>query len=294
MQPQPLVESRVWELEEYLEYPALGAAIAQANLRRTGTQEHEVVFGPDPNQHVLFYLPGPGTIRRNSLVYFIHGGGWAYGDKTDIRFMGPVWIKAGYTVVSVNYRLAPADRFPSQIEDCTQAFKWIQDNIRNYGGDPDRIAVTGVSAGAHLAALLVTATPWQDKYGIDRTKIKCWIPVSGVHDFMFAGNFYHSVLSNFCLGFLSPSDKSAASPVSFVTGKEPPSLILHGGDDWLVPKTNSIELYQKLKEKGATSELVLVPGYWHCTMFADFGSPEDKVAPVVSEFLARMLPVKKN
>ena len=183
--------------------------------------------------------------RQNPVIFFIHAGA---GDKGDVVFAIPAWLSLGYTVVSINHRAVPADSFPEMVEDVNTALKWVMDYIQDYGGDPNRIAVTGTSCGAHLAALLVTDTKSQKKYGVDISKVKCWFPMSGFYDMDLKENLISPTIKKYIEWICVPS-KQAASPVALATGKEPPCLIIHGGDDWCVPKTNAISLYNHLDKK---------------------------------------------
>lgn len=253
-------------------------------------------YGDDPLQRLdIHHLKKPHNDKKRPVIFFVHGGGWTTEDKNNTRFYALDWINRGYTVVSVNYRLAPNVKHPLQIDDCALALKWVIDNIKDYGGDPNNIALIGHSAGAHLIALLVTDRKWQKKYDIDIKKVKCWIPVSGIYDFEFKGNYLHPILESSILAMLNDSDRKDCSPIDQITGKEPPCLILHGGDDWLVPKKNSIDMYDKLTKKGAKNvELEIVPGYWHCNMMLGYDKKDHKPAKIINEYLEKMLPVKTN
>lgn len=249
-------------------------------------------YSEDPLQRLDIHHIKLPKKKERPVIFFIHGGGWTTEDKSNTRFYALEWIKRGYTVVSINYRLAPNVSHPIQIEDCAKAFKWVQENIKEYGGNPNEIAIIGHSAGAHLAALLVTGKKWHEKYNIDIKAVKCWIPVSGVYDFNLSENYLAPILNSSILAMLGGDvNKTDCSPVSYITGKEPPCLILHGGDDWLVPRSNSIELHSKLVEKGPMDyRLIIVKGYWHCNMMLGYDKPGHKPAEIINGYLDEMLP----
>jgi acetyl esterase/lipase len=98
------------------------------------------------------------------VIFFIHGGVF---DSKQVLPAVLSWLSLGYTVVSINYRSIPENKFSEQIGDCCLALKWVTDNIGKYGGDGNRIAIVGHSKGAYNAAILVTETKWQKKYNID-------------------------------------------------------------------------------------------------------------------------------
>src|ERR1035441_10372570 len=89
------------------------------------------------------------------VVLFIHGGSWMMGDKREQgRPMLHEFVRRGWIAVSCNYRLAPRHPWPAQIEDVTRALGWVKKNIATHGGAPERVVVSGGSAGGHLAALM--------------------------------------------------------------------------------------------------------------------------------------------
>jgi acetyl esterase/lipase len=113
-----------------------------------------VVYGP-LDRHRLDVWRLSTTPSDAPVIYYLHGGAWTFGDKREQgRPMLHEFVRRGWVVVAINYRLAPRYPWPAQIEDATRALGWIKKNIATYGGDPDRVVVAGGSAGGHLAALL--------------------------------------------------------------------------------------------------------------------------------------------
>ncbi|MET8631078.1 alpha/beta hydrolase [Kitasatospora sp. NPDC004669] len=89
------------------------------------------------------------------VTLFFHGGGWVFGDlDTQDNIARTVAGRSGTIVVSVDYRLAPEHRFPAAVDDAYAALNWVADNAPGFGGDGERIAVFGESAGGNLAAVL--------------------------------------------------------------------------------------------------------------------------------------------
>ncbi|MCK5739440.1 alpha/beta hydrolase [bacterium] len=233
----------------------------------------------------IYHLPEK---KLCPVIFFIHAGA---GDKRDVRKAVPAWLALGYSVVSINHRSAPDHSFPEMVEDCNMALKWVMDHIQDYGGDPDRIAITGLSCGAHLAALLVTDTNSLEKYGINIDKVKCWFPMSGFYDMDLKENLISPTIKNYIQWICEPS-KFAASPAALATGKEPPCLIIHGGDDWCVPKTNAISLYNRLNKEKTT--LAILKGYMHAHIFYSYLNADHEPAKLIKDFLAVHLPTPQN
>lgn len=290
-EPLSVLEQKDWDLRTI----AINTRPLLSTIpSRDRTDYFDISYGPDPMQKLdIHYKKGN---KKRPVIFFIHGGGWVMGDKNFSRFVAPTWVDLGYTVVSINYRLAPANTHPAQIEDCAMALKWVMDNIRHYGGNPNKIAITGHSSGAQLAALLVTDESWHKKYHINIKKVKCWFPLSGIYDFNLPENNYHPSMAGYNSAYLGTdaNNKNVASAINYVDGNEPPSLILHGGDDWLVPRTNSINFYNKLKQKGSDSTLAVVSGYWHSHILMCFGEAGHKPTYIVNKFLAKHLPTSQN
>jgi acetyl esterase/lipase len=165
------------------------------------------------------------------------------------------------------------------------------EHIQNYGGDPDRIAVTGISCGGHLAALLVTDTKSQKKYGIDISRIKCWFPMSDFYDMDLKENRISPTITKYIEWICIPS-KQAASPAALATGVEPPCLIIHGGDDWCVPKTNAVSLYNRIDKTKTT--LAILKGYMHVSVFSSLLNSDHEPARLIKNFLATYLPTQQN
>jgi len=101
------------------------------------------------------YSPDDAGTGRPAVM-FIHGGTWRAGDKDHFRNMGPRLADSGFVAASINYRLLPDGQFPNNIQDCLCAYAFLRGHAAEYGIDPDRIAVMGYSAGAHLASIIGT------------------------------------------------------------------------------------------------------------------------------------------
>ena len=127
----------------------------------------------DPNLTTLD-VHVPRNARSAPVLVFVHGGGWAFGDKrlyhsTKLPFL----ISLGYVVVSPNYRLSSVKiRHPNHVNDVAAALRWTVDHIKNFGGDPDGIYLMGHSAGAHLVSLLTISDEFLANVGLNRSKIQ--------------------------------------------------------------------------------------------------------------------------
>jgi acetyl esterase len=119
--------------------------------------------GPRGDVPIRVYTP-PGSADVPPLVLYFHGGGWVIGNiETHDGTCRDLAADSGAVIVSVDYRLAPEHPFPAAVDDCFAALEWVHAHASELGGDPDRLAVAGDSAGGNLAA--VTAMLTRDRHG---------------------------------------------------------------------------------------------------------------------------------
>ena len=278
---KPLLELNNKDSQLYLSY-------SRPVLSHLLTPSKTIKYGAEYLQDLDIYTHQG---RKSApVIFFIHGGS-AYKDQVQPAVRS--WLSLGYTVVSINHRSIPENKFLEQLGDCFLALKWVTDNIGKYGGDGNRIAITGFSAGAHMAAILVTETKWQKKYNIDMQKVKCWIPMSGFYSAELQENYLTPAIANY-LRIIRAQAKNDASPLNHITGREPPSLIIHGRDDWASPRTNATNLYNKLKESGSVTQLEMLKGYFHSNIFIGYNTPNHVPTMLIKSFLAKYLPTKEN
>ena len=131
-------------------------------------------------RHVLdIYTPTTRSDTKLPVMFWIHGGGWQAGDKSDVALKPKVLTERGFVVVSTNYRLLPEVSMEELIGDISKALGWVHKNVAKYGGDPNRLFVGGHSAGAQLAALLCTDDRYLKNEGVSFQVLKGCIPVDG-------------------------------------------------------------------------------------------------------------------
>ena len=131
-------------------------------------------------RHVLdVYTPENRPGKSLPVMFWIHGGGWQAGDKSDVALKPKALTERGFVFVSTNYRLLPEVKMDELIGDVARSVGWVHRNIARYGGDRTRIFVGGHSAGAQLAALICIDDRYLKKEGMSFDVLKGCVPVDG-------------------------------------------------------------------------------------------------------------------
>ena len=227
----------------------------------------DLPYGPDPAHRLDLYLPAAGS-GPAPVIVFLHGGGWAHGDKSPCP--AAALTEFGFAVASVNYRLSPAAPFPAQLDDARAAVRWLRAHAAEHGLDGNRVGVWGISAGGHLAALLGTASTGP----ADAVQAVCdWFgPTDLAHfadDARSAGLTIKPQWPLLIRAFLGgPVDRKAArvahaNPVRTVSAAAPPFLIQHGDRDEWVPLGQSRRLADALAAAGVRHTFAVVRGGGH-------------------------------
>ena len=207
------------------------------------------------------------------LLVFIHGGGWKGGERSDYLVYLIDFAKRGYVTATVSYRLLGDGPYPACIEDIRDAVGWFFSNGDKYGYDPDRIALIGGSAGANLAMLAGygwhrdgEAVPGTILNGQGR-KIKAVVNIYGPADLTTGYARSHPLVTSFIAHSYeeSPELYAEASPVNYLDENDPPTLILHGTSDRLVPASQSDNLKANLDSLGVPCIYYRLP-LWPHTM----------------------------
>lgn len=214
-------------------------------------------------------------VQKAPLLVFIHGGGWKSGDRADYLVYLIAFARKGYVTATVSYRLLDIAPYPASAEDITDVVQWLFKNGDNYGYDPDRIALIGGSAGAHLAML--AGYGWKkDRVVTDssavpaaRHKIKAVVDIYGPTDLTTEFSRSNSTVTNFLAKTYdqAPELFLEASPIHYLNKNNPPTMILHGTSDQIVPISQSDQLKAGLDSLGVPNVYYKVP-LWPHTMDA--------------------------
>ena len=239
-------------------------------------------------------LPRDG---KAPVLLQVPGGAWSIGMRKPQAYpLLSHLADHGWVCVSIDYRVSPRNTWPDHIVDVKRALAWIKEHIAEYGGDPDFVAISGGSAGGHLAALTaLTADDPQFQPGFEDvdTSVVAAVPIYGRYDWVSAqGNGRKEFLA-FLQKFVVKKPIQAnrqvyvdASPSYRLRPDAPPFFILHGQDDSIIPVPEGREFAQALREV-STSPVVYAesPHAQHAFDFY-YGSPRAHyTAQAVEEFL---------
>lgn len=224
--------------------------------------ERGVVFGRGGGRELRadVYTPPPGTGNGAGLL-LVHGGRWSEGDRGQLAGYGILLGRLGFTCVACEYRLSGEARWPAALHDVKAALRWMRTQAASWGVDPDQIAVSGNSAGAHLALMAAgTANDpaWEDAGGQAGagTGVAACISFYGPADLsarMAASEAVEAVRA--LMGEADEAAYRAASPLSHVGPGFPPTLLIHGTRDNLVSPENSVRMSEALRAAGVPVEL---------------------------------------
>ncbi len=249
-------------------------------------------------RHVLdIYTPKGASPKGSPVVFWIHGGGWVVGDKSDVGLKPKVLTERGFVFVSTNYRLLPDVTMEALIEDVAKSLAWVHRNIASYGGDPHRIIVGGHSAGAQLAALICTDDRYLKNEDVSFDALIGCVPVDGdtydIPKIIMTAEHRQTVYGGkmFTFGHRQKFGNDPGKHVEFsaVTHVEkgkgiPPFLLLYfsGSPD---TTAQALRLEASLKAADISAKAYGKRDTNHSRLNNDLGDPDDPATQEIYEFL---------
>lgn len=228
-------------------------------------------------------------------IIFVHGGAWKGGNREVYHYYCVKLAEKGYVVATISYRLTGVAPFPAAVQDVKCAVRWLRAEAERLHVDPDRIAMAGGSAGGHLSLMAGYVTDHPELEGTGgnpevSSRVQAVVNFYGPTDLTTDFARDNDVVVKF-LGGESYADKPElyrlASPNTHVSADDPPTLILHGSIDTVVPIAQAELLVDKLKEAGVPYEYDRVEGWPH-TMDLEANVNRHCLAKI-EEFLDRHL-----
>lgn len=244
--------------------------------------------GPEPRPAEV-QAPGEGRPEAlRPVVVFVHGGAWRAGDKRVGRDKAAWFTQAGFVYVSINYRLAPEHTYPAFTEDVADAIVWLREHAAEFGGDADRIALVGHSAGAHLVTLAATHASLLPERGVDPASLAAVVSLdTAAHEISPADDRAgRRAMLEHAFG-TSAEAHADASPVAHLHADRatPPMLLVYAAAR-RESRTANTSFAAQVVELGGTTEL-LAADKDHAGVNRDLASAGDAMAEAVLAFLRR-------
>ncbi len=262
-------------------------SVTPKRAARKFTVLQDEVYAEHTGQKLMcdVYLPvddiGVDDHLLRPAVVVVHGGAWSSGSKWTMAGYARKLAEDGVVAVAIDYRHAPAFRFPSQVDDVRAALHWVNQQTDRFRVDADRIGLFGYSAGGHLACLIGTlqdepfaavceTSDWPENDAR-------WGELPGVLavcagappcDFREWPADSRS-LAHFLKGTrrAEPHLYTVASPANYVSAGDSATLFIHGDRDFIVPIENSLRMFDQQRAHGVASEMVTVQRHGHLTTF---------------------------
>jgi arylformamidase len=263
--------------------------------------QREVPYATPALERQVLDIYSPKDAKNLPVIFWIHGGGWQAGDKSEVQLKPKAFTDKGFVFVSTNYQLLPKVEMGAIIRDIAKSIHWVHDNIADNGGDPKRMFVMGHSAGAQLAALICTDDRYLKAEGLSFSMLKGCVPVDGdtydvpaiietaetrrrVHHQPQAKFGHREKFGN------DPAKHSDFSAVTHIANNKhiPPFLILYVSSH---PDTSAQaeRLGGALKEAGIPVKLHGAKDSSHSKVNEDIGLPEDPGTQAIFDFITAAL-----
>lgn len=158
---------------------AIGVSLGMTNTATAQVVKKDIPYVANGHERHVLDIYAPKDAKKLPVVFWIHGGGWQAGDKSDVKLKPQFFQEQGYVFVSTNYRVLPHVEIATIFQDIAKSMRWVHDHIAEFGGDPSRLYVMGHSAGAQLAALISIDDRYLKAEGLSLDIIKGCVPVDG-------------------------------------------------------------------------------------------------------------------
>ncbi len=263
--------------------------------------QRDIPYAAPALERQVLDIHAPKDAKNLPVVFWIHGGGWQAGDKSEVQLKPQAFTDKGFVFVSTNYQLLPKVEMGTIIRDIAKSIHWVHDHIAESGGDPKRIFVMGHSAGAQLAALICTDDRYLKAEGLTFAILKGCVPVDGdtydvpaiietaetrrrVHHQPQAKVGHREKFGN------DPAKHVNFSAVTHIAKDKniPPFLVLYVSSH---PDTSAQaeRLGGALKEAGLQVKLHGAMNSTHSKVNEDIGLPEDPGTRAIFDFVAEAL-----
>ncbi|OPZ23841.1 MAG: Lipase 2 [Lentisphaerae bacterium ADurb.BinA184] len=229
----------------------------------------------------VYLPPAPARTADAPVLVFLHGGAIQGGDKDSARVLASLVNPHGVVAVGVNYRLSPRVKYPEYVRDCAAAIGWVKAHASDYGASPERIFVTGHSAGGYLAMMAALGPGFLEEAGLGVADIAGLIPISGQM-------VTHSTVREergLARSIMLVDD---ASPLRHVRRIETPVLLICGDGDMPARLEENLLMRAWLQAAGSPNVSALsVPGRTHESVYNRCADPGDPAGKAIIDFILK-------
>jgi len=247
----------------------------------------KLIYKKEGNLELSLDFYSPSKTEKTPCVIVIHGGAWSSGDSHELNQFDNYLAHRGYSVASINYRLAPEFTFPAPLEDLKEVLHFLKSNSSSLNIDTTKFILFGRSAGGQIA--LLAAYTFNDKS--IKGVIAFYAPADMVWAYSIPGNPLimdsRKVLEDYIGGSYNqfPERYKASSPLEFVNASSPPTLIFHGVRDEMVAYEHSRRLNEKLTKNNVKHALITLPWATHAFDFNPNGPGGQISTFAIEQFL---------
>ncbi len=233
----------------------------------------DIAYGKEECQKLDIYIPKGGDVEGAPVLVDIHGGGWCTGSKNSRSIPAKRVTENGIIWVTIEYGFAPTYSIDDIIDHVRQAIAWVYKNIASYGGDPEKIYVTGNSAGGHLAATSLMPD-WHERYHLPKDVIRGAFCVSGIYNMECM--MYAEIESKDALK-LTEDDAKRTSPLYHLPEGDPAIILAYGQKEPFGYSREANIYAEALRKAGKDVQVIEVANHGHFTIMNDFENADSEL-----------------
>lgn len=244
---------------------------SHANMRT------DIAYGERPREKLDLLFP-PNATENAPLHVFIHGGYWRSGEKANYRFVAETPLSCGAITAIVEYDLMPDQRLDVLVNQVRRALTWLHDNAASFGANPDRITVSGHSAGAHLSSFLAAKGPQEVSPALPN--VKGLFLLSGIYDL---ADIPDSFLKNEAA--MTHEEAATWSPLSSTQHRGPRRIVAYGGGETAPFLQQAKALTERLEADGQPTQLLEVADRNHMSVVLDLADQKSSAGSALVELI---------
>ena len=254
---------------------AIARFTSESEAARTTLANHcDISYGPTEPERLDIFTTTKGDGSAPVQVFF-HGGYWRQLDARDFHCVVPAFVAAGAVCVVVNYALLPTVDMGELLRQCRAALLWVRNNIGSYGGDRDRIYISGHSAGGHIVGAMLAPNPVM---GMPETAplVAGAVAISGLYDLEpMSLCFLQEVIA------LTPEDVRIHSPVNAPPSHPVPLVLVYGAEESEEYARQTDAYAAAVRGNGVECEVRPIIGANHMTVASELSNRDSEVAQIV-------------